>query len=95
MMIKLKMEMVIFRAKDPSIDTGLKKSEISGEWICLLKINWSKKIIKWIPLCRHGSTWESQDCHPHPIFNHSADKVFFTSDKDGVRSIFSVDVPNV
>ena len=82
-------------AKDPSIDTGLKKSEISGEWICLLKINWDEKIINWIPLCRHGSSWESQDCHPHPIFNHNADKVYFTSDRDGVRSIFSVDVPVV
>jgi oligogalacturonide lyase len=82
-------------AKDPSIDTGIKKSEISGKWICLLKINWDKKIVKWIPLCLHCSTWESQDCHPHPIFNHNADKIYFTSDKDGVRSIYSVDVPEV
>lgn len=83
------------RAKDPSIDTGLKKSEISGEWICLLKINWNAKIINWIPLCQHGSSWKSQDCHPHPIFNHTADKIYFTSDRDGVRSIFFVDVPNM
>ncbi len=80
------------KAKDPSIDTGLNKSDISGEWICLLKINWDEHIIKWIPLCRHFSTWKTQDCHPHPIFNHSANKVYFTSDKSGIRAIYSIDV---
>ncbi len=83
------------KAKDPSLDTGFNKAEISGEWICLLKINWDEHIIKWIPLCRHFSTWNNQDCHPHPIFNHSADKAYFTSDKIGTRSIYSIDIPNI
>ena len=83
------------QAKDPSLDTGLKKSDISGEWISLLKIHWDKHKISWIPLCRHGSSWESQDCHPHPIFNHTADKVYFTSDKDRESSIYYVEVPEI
>lgn len=81
------------KAKDPSIDSGLKKSEISGEWISILKVDWEKQIINWVPLCRHGSSWESQDCHPHPIFNHAVDKIYFTSNKNGVRSIYYVEVP--
>jgi hypothetical protein len=81
-----------FRAKDPSIDTEARKSEISGEWISLLKVDWVNRNIHWIPLCRHGSTWESQDCHPHPIFNHKTNCVYFTSDKEGNRSIYCVEV---
>ncbi len=65
----------------------------SGLWISFLMTDWGKKQITWIPLCRNGSSWRSQDEHPHPIFNHASDAVFFTSDKDGKRAVYKVSVP--
>lgn len=65
----------------------------SGLWICLLKTDWEHKMIHWIPLCRNGSSWHSQDEHPHPIFNHASTSVFFTSDIDGKRAVYQVTVP--
>ncbi|MDR1010928.1 MAG: oligogalacturonate lyase family protein [Opitutaceae bacterium] len=64
----------------------------SGEWICRLCVDWKARKIGWHPLCEHLSTWDCQDSHPHPIFNHTDTAVYFTSDKDGRRAIFRVDV---
>lgn len=61
-----------------------------GPWITVMKMDWKNKSIRWIPLCRHGSSWATQDCHPHPVFNHAADAVYFTSDKTGRRAIYRV-----
>ena len=75
-------------------DSLIPNAPRSGLWITLLKIDWNKKHIKWIPICRNGSTWNSQDEHPHPIFNHKSSSVFFTSDMEGKRSIYEVTIKN-
>ncbi len=59
-----------------------------GQWISLQHIDWDRCRIDWQPLCRHGSSWSSQDAHPHPVFNHAGDAVYFTSDRDGRRAIY-------
>jgi hypothetical protein len=64
-----------------------------GAWISVLKVDWAAKHYDWQPLCRHGSSWTSQDAHPHPIFNHAADAVYFTSDAKGRRTVCRVAVP--
>lgn len=74
-------------------DNKIPKDPGSGLWICMLKVNWNQRQIIWIPLCRNGSSWKSQDEHPHPIFNHSSSSVFFTSDMEGKRAVFHVKVP--
>lgn len=76
-------------------DKLIPKAPGSGLWICLLKVNWETKNILWIPLCRNGSSWHSQDEHPHPIFNHSSSAVFFTSDMNGKRGVYQVVVPKI
>ncbi|HBM81124.1 MAG TPA: oligogalacturonate lyase, partial [Clostridiaceae bacterium] len=47
-------------------------------------------------LCFHGSHWKSygntQDSHPHPCFTPDSMSVLFTSDKDGLPSIYKVDL---
>jgi hypothetical protein len=58
-----------------------------------LKVDWRAQRYDWQPLCRHGSSWKSQDAHPHPIFNHAADAVCFTSDRTGKRAVYRVAVP--
>ena len=65
----------------------------SGAWICLVKADWLAKKLDWTPLCLSGSNWDSQDSHPHPIFNHAADAVFFTSNKSGQRAVYKVNTP--
>jgi len=65
-----------------------------GAWITCLKADWANRSLRWMPLCRHGSSWNWQDCHPHPVFNHAADAVFFTSDREARRAIYRVGVPS-
>jgi len=64
----------------------------NGAWISLLKPDWENRTIDWRPISRHGSSWKSQDEHPHPIFDHAGDNVFFTSDRSGKRAIYRVEV---
>jgi hypothetical protein len=65
-----------------------------GKYISIQKVNWKVKTIEWIPLCEHGSNWDSQDSHPHPIFNHKSDVVFYTSNQEGKRAVYRINVPN-
>jgi oligogalacturonide lyase len=64
----------------------------SSRWITVLKPDWEKKTIEWIPLCEHGSNWKGQESHPHPIFNHAGNAVYFNSNKEGYRAVYKVDV---
>ena len=61
-----------------------------GAWISVLRVDWEQGQIKWFPLVRHGSSWTSQDCHPHPVFNHATDAIWFTSDTAGLRAVYQV-----
>jgi oligogalacturonide lyase len=64
-----------------------------GEWICILKINWEKRRVEYRPLCRHRSNITCQDDHPHPVFNHKSNAVYFNSKTRGLRSIYKVSIP--
>ncbi len=63
-----------------------------GAWISQLKVDWEHGTIQWFPLVPHGSSWTSQDSHPHPIYNHAADAIYFTSDETGTRAVRRVDL---
>ena len=65
-----------------------------GAWISVVKVDWEKATYQWLPLCRHGSSWKSQDEHPHPIFNHAGYAVYFTSDRSGRRAIYRCPLPD-
>jgi len=64
-----------------------------GNWISVLRVDWLARTCDWKPLCPHGSTWTSQDSHPHPIFDHAANAIYFTSDVQGERVVCRVAVP--
>ncbi len=64
-----------------------------GEWISMQKVDWNRKRIEWIPLCRHESSWMGQDDHPHPIFNDDDTYIYFTSNLGGERHIRRIAVP--
>lgn len=75
-------------------DTPVPKPfEHCGTWISLQDVDWSARTIRWTPIVRHGSNWDSQDSHPHPIFNHRADRIYFTSNRDGKRAVYFVNTP--
>ena len=63
-----------------------------GKWITVLKPDWDNETIEWHPLCRHGSNWDCQESHPHPVFSHAADSVYFNSNRDGLRAVYKMDV---
>lgn len=62
----------------------------AGRWLSLQNVDWAAGTVRWTPLCRHGSSWDSQDSHPHPIFSHHGDAVYFTSDRDGARAVYRI-----
>ncbi|HVU34357.1 MAG TPA: hypothetical protein VHE61_13050 [Opitutaceae bacterium] len=64
-----------------------------GAWISVLRPDWKNRSIRWMPLCRHGSTWVNQDSHPHPVFSEDGKSILFTSDQSGRRAIYRVAVP--
>jgi oligogalacturonide lyase len=63
-----------------------------GQWITLAHVDWDSAAIEWQPLTRHGSSWATQDEHPHPIFDHAATAVYFTSDYEGSRGVYRVEL---
>ncbi len=66
----------------------------SGDWISMVVVDWNARRYDWLPLCRHGSSWTSQDAHPHPVFNHAGDAAYFTSDVSGKRAIYRIAAPD-
>lgn len=74
-------------------ETQLNRDEWrGGRWITLQKMDWAHAAMQWIPVCPHGSNWENQDCHPHPIFNHAGTAVYYTSNVSGRRAIYKVEI---
>lgn len=59
-------------------------------WISIQQVDWQNGEINWIPLCRHNSSWNCQDSHPHPIFNCAGNAVYYTSDCGGKRAVYRV-----
>lgn len=67
-------------------------SKWGGAWISRLKVDWERRRIEWSPILRHGSSWTSQDSHPHPVFNHAADAIWFTAEENGFRAVHRVNL---
>jgi WD40 repeat protein len=79
-------------ASDGKYVTPGEKESWGGEWITLFKPDWEKKTLELEPLCRHLSSWSCQEVHPHPVFNHASNAIFFTSDFEGKRAVYKVDI---
>ena len=61
-----------------------------GRHLSLVHPDWHRRTLTWTPLCQHGSTWKTQDEHPHPVFNAAGDWAYFTSDVSGKRAVWRV-----
>jgi hypothetical protein len=61
-----------------------------GRWITRLDVDWIGRRVVATPLVEHGSTWSSQDDHPHPIVTPDGRSVLFTSDRRGSRAVYRI-----
>jgi len=79
---------------DPA-DAGKKREGFNAEsrWLTVQRVDWDEGTIKWIPLGEHGSSWSTQDAHPHPIFSPDGRKVYYTTDVGGTLEVRSREVP--
>ena len=64
-----------------------------SKWLTVQKVDWERKNIEWIPLKKHGSSWATQDAHPHPIFAPDGKRVYYTTDVNGKLEVHSCEVP--
>ena len=80
----------IKKVRENSTDQGPDPHKKDGEYICRVEADWDNGKLNWIPLCRHESDWLGQDAHPHPIYSHAGDRIFFNSRMDQYVNVYSV-----
>lgn len=73
-----------------STDNGPDPHKKDAEYICKVLPRWESGELVWIPLCKHASDWLGQDAHPHPIYSHSGDRIFFNSRSGRTVNIYAV-----
>lgn len=78
------------KVRENSTDGGPDPHKKDAEYICKVLPDWEKGTLTWIPLCRHESDWLGQDAHPHPIYSHSGDRVFFNSRMGKTVNVYCV-----
>ena len=76
--------------RENSTDNGPDPHRKDGAYITKVIPDWEKGNLNWIPLCRHDSDWLGQDAHPHPIYSHSGDRIFFNSRMDKNVNVYAV-----
>lgn len=65
---------------DGNAHADARVEDAGGRWITLIDFDRSTRRPAWRPILHHGSTWLSQDAHPHPSFDHAGRSVTFTTD---------------
>ena len=62
----------------------------SSQQISLLDVDWDACTMTVRHLGENGSSWRTQDDHPHPVFAGDGRTIFYTSDRSGKRAVYSV-----
>lgn len=79
------------RARPPRLDgVDAPPEDDGGRWITRLDVDWVARRVVASPLVEHGSSWSSQDAHPHPIVTPDGRSVLFTSDRAGERAVYRI-----
>ena len=78
------------KVRENSTDNGPDPHKKDAEYICKVVPDWESGTLTWIPLCRHESDWLGQDAHPHPIYSHAGDRVFFNSRMETTVNVYCV-----
>lgn len=77
--------------RENSTDNGPDPHKKNAEYISRIHPDWQKRTLRWTPLCKHGTDWLGQDAHPHAIFNHRADRIYFSARINGYVGVYAVD----
>ena len=78
------------KVRENSTDNGPDPHKKDAEYICKVIPDWEGGSLTWLPLCRHESDWLGQDAHPHPIYSHAGDRVFFNSRSGKTVNVYCV-----
>lgn len=76
--------------RENSTDNGPDPHKKDGEYISRAVPDWDKGTLTWLPLCKHQSDWLGQDAHPHPIYSHKGNYIFFNARTDRDVEIYKV-----
>lgn len=78
------------KVRENSTDNGPDPHKKDAEYICKVFPDWEKGELVWVPLCKHESDWLGQDAHPHPIYSHAGDRIFFNSRSGKTVNVYCV-----
>ncbi len=78
------------KVRENSTDNGPDPHKKDAEYICKVLPDWEAGVLNWVPLCKHESDWLGQDAHPHPIYSHTGDRVFFNSRSGKTVNVYCV-----
>ena len=78
--------------RENSTDNGPDPHKKDGEYISRVVPRWEEGILQWIPLCKHESDWLGQDAHPHPVYNHAGNRIYFNSRSEKDIKVYCIDV---
>lgn len=78
--------------RENSTDNGPDPHKKDGEYISRVIPHWEEGRLEWIPLCKHRSDWLGQDAHPHPVYNHAGDAIYFNSRDGKYVKVYKVNV---
>lgn len=80
----------IKKVRENSTDNGPDPHKKDGEYISKVIPDWNQGRLTWIPLCRHESDWLGQDAHPHPVYSHRGDRIFYNSRSKSTVNVYCV-----
>lgn len=75
-----------------STDNGKDPHKKDGAYISLQTVDFENGQILWTCVCKHESDWLGQDAHPHPIFSHNEEYIYFTSRSDTTIKVYRVKI---
>lgn len=73
---------------DASFPVG-EEDRYGRSFMSLLRLTDDRKVA-FKPLCKHDTSWTSQESHPHPFFAPDDSSVFFNSDRGGSVNLYQV-----
>jgi WD40 repeat protein len=79
--------------RENSTDNGPDPHKKDGEYVSKVIPRWEEGILEWIPLCKHLSDWLGQDAHPHPVYNHQGNEIYFNSRSNLFVEVFKISIP--
>lgn len=78
--------------RENSTDNGPDPHKKDGEYISRVIPDWERGLLTWIPLCKHRSDWLGQDAHPHPVYSHRGDRIFFNARSEQDVKVYQIGI---